>query len=74
MNIVKQVSLWYIGASFGYIPKSAIVRYLSRLTPSFLRNLLTGFHCEYICFHSHQQLYSSLSVAGGLPGLYEKLR
>jgi hypothetical protein len=42
INIFDQVSLWYGGVSFGYMPKSGIAGSLDRLVPNFLRN----FHAE----------------------------
>jgi hypothetical protein len=39
MNIVEHISLLYIGASFVYVPKNSMARYLGRIISSFLRNL-----------------------------------
>jgi len=35
MNIVEHVPLWHVGASFGYIRKSVIARFLGRYIPNF---------------------------------------
>jgi hypothetical protein len=37
MNIVKQVTLWEVGESFVYMPRSCIAEYWSRNIPRFLR-------------------------------------
>jgi hypothetical protein len=44
MNIVEHVSLWYGGASFGYMPMSGIPRYSGRNISNFLRNCQIDFH------------------------------
>ena len=38
MNIVEHVSLWYNGASLGYIPRGGIAGPWGRTTHNFLRN------------------------------------
>ena len=43
MNIVEHVSLWNVGASFGYAPKSGIAGSSGRSTFNFLRNQQIDF-------------------------------
>ena len=55
MNIVEPVSLWYGGASFGYMPRSGIAGFSGRTISNFLRNLQIDFQSECTSLHSHQQ-------------------
>ena len=41
MNIVEQVSLLYVGSSFGYMPRSGIAESSSSTAYNFLRNRRT---------------------------------
>jgi hypothetical protein len=55
MNIVEHMSLLYVGASFGYMPRSGIVRSSDRNISNFLRNHQTDFQSGCISLQSHQQ-------------------
>jgi hypothetical protein len=55
MNIVKEVSLWHGGASFGYIPKSGISGSSGRFISNFLRNLHIDFQGGCTSLQSHHQ-------------------
>ena len=55
MNIAKHVSLLYVGASFGYMPRTGIVRSSGRIISSFLRNYQTDFQSCCTSLQSHQQ-------------------
>jgi hypothetical protein len=43
MNIVEHVSLWYCGASLGYMPKNSIAWSSGRTNPNFLKNFQIDF-------------------------------
>ena len=66
MNIGVHVS-FSIMVSSGYMPSSEIVGSYGSLTPSFLRNFLTGLHSGCINLHFHQPckrvLFSTCSPA-----------
>ena len=57
MNI-KHVSLLYVGASFGYMPRSGTAGYSGNIMPSFLRNYQTDFQSDCINLKSQQQWMS----------------
>jgi hypothetical protein len=51
MNIVEHVSLLYVGASFGYMPRSGIAGLLGRTISSFHQ---TDFQSGCTSLQSHQ--------------------
>jgi len=55
MNIVEHVSLLYVGASFGYRPRSGITESSDNTMSSFLRNRHTVFQSGCTSLQSHQQ-------------------
>jgi len=61
MNIVGHVSLLYVGASFGYVPRSGIAGSSGNTMSTFLRNLQIDFQSGYTSLQSHQQWGSVLS-------------
>jgi hypothetical protein len=54
MNIVEHVSL-YVGAAFGYMPRSSIPGSLGNTMSNFLRNHQTDFQSGCTTLQSHQQ-------------------
>jgi hypothetical protein len=56
------VSLWYFGASFGYLLRSIIPRSWGKSIPSFLRKRKIDFQSNCTSLHSHQQ-WKSVSLA-----------
>ena len=65
MNMVEHTSLWYGGASFGYMPKSGITGSSGRTISNFLRNCQIDFHSGCTSLQSHQQWRSVLSLYPG---------
>jgi hypothetical protein len=55
MNIVEHVSLWPVGTSSGYMPRSSTARSSSSTMSNFLRNHQTNFQSGCTSFQSHQQ-------------------
>jgi len=57
MNIVEYVSLLYVGASFGYIPKWGIAGSSGSSMSKFLRNLQSDFQngCTNLQFHQQRR-------------------
>jgi len=55
MNIVEHVSLLYVGASFGYMPKRGIAGSSGSTMSNFLRNRQTDFESGCTSLQSHQQ-------------------
>ena len=55
MSIAEQMSLWYVCASFEYIPKSSIAGSWGRLISDFLKSCNTYFQSGYTSLHSCQQ-------------------
>jgi hypothetical protein len=55
MNIVEHVSLLYVGAYFGYMPRSGIAGSLGSIMSNFLRNMKSNFQNGYIGWQFHQQ-------------------
>jgi hypothetical protein len=53
MNIVEHVSLLYVGASFGYMPRSGIAGSSGSTMSNFLRNRQTDVQsgCSSLQFH-----------------------
>ena len=58
MNMVVHVSLLYVGASFGYMPRSGIAGSSGSTMSNFLRNFQTDFWSGCTNLQSHQQLRS----------------
>ena len=64
MYIVEHVSLWYGGASFGYMPRRALAESLGRAISSFMTNCHIDFQSGCTSVQSHQQwLCSSFSTS-----------
>ena len=55
MNMVQHVSLLYIGASFGYMPRSGIDGSSGSTMSNFLRNSQTVFQSSCTILKSYQQ-------------------
>ena len=55
MNIVEHVSLLYVGASSGYIPRNGIAGSSGSTMSNILRRHQTDFQSGCISLHSHQQ-------------------
>jgi len=54
INIVEHVSLLYVGASFGYMPRRGIAGSSGNTMSNFLRNLQTYFQSGCTSLQSHQ--------------------
>jgi hypothetical protein len=54
-NIVEHVSLLHVGASSGYMPRSAIAGFSGSTMSKFLRNRQTDFQSGYTSLQPHQQ-------------------
>jgi hypothetical protein len=59
MNIVEHVSLLYVEASFGHMPRGGIARFSGNTMSSFLQ---TDFQSNCTSMHSHQQ-WRSVSLS-----------
>jgi len=55
INIVEHVLLLYVGASFGYIPRSGIAGSSGRTRSNFLRKLQTNLKSDCTSLQLHQQ-------------------
>jgi len=55
MNIVEHVSMLYVGASFGYMPKRDIAGSSGRTISSFLRNHQVVLQSGFTSLQSHEQ-------------------
>jgi hypothetical protein len=62
MNIVEHVPLLYVGASFGYMPRSGLARSSGWTISNFLRNHQIDFQSRWTSFQSHQQ-WRSVSLS-----------
>jgi hypothetical protein len=58
---VEHVSLLYVGASFGYMPRSDIAGSSGRTNSNFLRNHQIDFQSSFTSLESHQQ-WSSIPL------------
>jgi hypothetical protein len=55
MNIVEYVSLLYVGASFGYLPRSHIAGSSGNTMSNFLKSYQTDFQSGCTSLQTHQQ-------------------
>ena len=55
MNIVEHVSLLYVGAYFGYMPRSGMSGSSGNTMSNFLRNCQTDFQSGCTSLQNHQQ-------------------
>jgi hypothetical protein len=55
INIIECVSLLYVGASFGYIPRSGVAGSSGRTISNFLRNCQIDFQSDFTSLQLHQQ-------------------
>jgi hypothetical protein len=62
VNIVEYVFLIYVGASFGYMPRSGVAGSSGNTMSSFLRKHQNDFQSFYTSFQSHQQ-WRSVSLS-----------
>ena len=60
-NIVEHVYLLYVGAYFGYMPRSGISGSSGNTMSNFLENCQTDFSSGCTSLQSHQQWRSDLS-------------
>jgi len=58
---MNTVSLLYVGASFGYMPRRGIARSSGSAMSNFLRNLQTDFQRGFTSLQPHQQWWSVFS-------------
>lgn len=69
LYIVVQMSLWYGGASFGYMSKSGIAGPWGRSIPSFVRSRHIDFHSGCISLNQHHQWGEFFSCLTSSPTL-----
>jgi hypothetical protein len=55
MSIAEHVSLLYVGASFGYMPRSSIAESSVRTISNFLRNCQTDFQSDCTSLQLYQE-------------------
>jgi hypothetical protein len=53
INTMEHVSLLYVGASYGYMPRGYIARYSGRTISNFLKNCQIDFQSGFTSLYFH---------------------